>query len=87
MGATRGQILWASLRALIVASSAGTAAGLLVGLAMGTQLSAALYSVTPVDTWVLTTIPVVAVAIAALGAFVPVRRAWATDVSSVLRQD
>ena len=87
MGATRAQILWTSVRGLLIASAAGTCSGLIVGVGLGTQLSAALYGVTPTDPWVLASIVAVGLVIAAVGAILPVRRAWVTDVANVLRQD
>jgi ABC-type antimicrobial peptide transport system permease subunit len=87
VGASRGRILSACLSDLIIAASVGVAAGLTTGVLMGRSANHLLYGVTPWDPIVFGGVLSLLGAMVVAGAFMPIRDAWRTDVSAVLRQE
>jgi hypothetical protein len=87
VGASRQRILWACLRDLVIASAAGIAVGLGGGVLIGRQAAHLLYGVLPTDPLIIACILVLLTVAVLAGAALPVRDAWRTDVSAVLRQE
>jgi len=68
-------------------SIAGIAIGLLAALAAGRLLRSLVVDVSPLNPWLLGAVTIVMMAVAALAAFLPARRASAVDPITVLRQE
>jgi putative ABC transport system permease protein len=68
-------------------SIAGIAIGLVAALAAGRLLRSLVVDVSPLNPWLLGAVTIVMMAVAALAAFLPARRASAVDPITVLRQE
>jgi predicted permease len=87
IGASPGTIVKSVLRQAAILTAGGVTAGLLSSVAVTRLLASQLYEVSPLDPRVLGGMSAAIAAIALLAAYVPARRAAATDPLVVLRGD
>jgi predicted permease len=87
LGATKGHVVWVILREAFVLAGGGILIGVPVALAIGKVARASLYGVEPFDPFALTSAALLLLALAALAAVVPGRRASALDPSTALRRE
>ncbi len=87
LGASRHQVLGAALQRPIVLLAAGSAAGLIAGIAASRLLASIVYQATPNDPVVLAGVVLAMVLVGALATWIPVRRVLSIDPVRVLRED
>lgn len=87
LGAARAGVQWMVLRQSLLLAALGLAAGIPAALALTRLVRSLLYGVTPNDLVSLGGAGVVMVAVAALAAWIPARRAAAVDPIKALRQE
>ncbi len=87
LGASRHHVLAEALRRALAPAVAGAAAGLLASLALGRSLSTLLFEVSARDPAALLGAPLLLLATALLAAWLPARRAAATDPAVTLRAE
>lgn len=87
LGAQRGDVLWLVLRQVVIITAAGLAVGLPIAIWAGKAVGAFLFGVRPADPLSLAAATVLMVAVAALAACVPARRAAALDPITALRAE
>ena len=87
VGASRWRILWVSQRDLLVASTIGMSIGLTVGILLGRAASSRWFAVTPMDPLLIAGLMALFVFSVLIGAALPIRDAWRTEVSSALRDE
>ena len=87
LGAQRNQLLQAALGRTLQILAFGSLAGLLLGMTAGKVLSVIVYQATPRDPLVLAGVLVTMLLVGLLAAWVPARRALATDPSILLREE
>jgi ABC-type antimicrobial peptide transport system permease subunit len=87
LGAARGDVLWMVLREALLLAAGGAALGLPAALAATRLVRSGLFGVEPNDPATLASAAAVLVAVAALAAFIPARRAATLDAMSVLRNE
>jgi ABC-type antimicrobial peptide transport system permease subunit len=85
LGATRGGVLGMILRESLTLIGAGMAVGLIAALALTTVVAARLYGVSSMDPRTIAGAAAVLIAVGALAAFVPARRAASVDPMVSLR--
>jgi ABC-type antimicrobial peptide transport system permease subunit len=85
LGASRADILRMVLREALVIVCAGAAVGIAIALGAGRVLTTMLFGLTPADPLTLATTTLILVAVAMLAAFLPARRAAASDPITALR--
>ncbi|MGH9415152.1 MAG: ADOP family duplicated permease [Terriglobales bacterium] len=87
LGASRGAIARLILRQALGWTMAGAAVGLAAGLVAARALASLLFGITPADVTTLLAVAALLIAVAALAAWLPARRAARTDPAVVLRSD
>lgn len=87
LGARREEVLRAALGRTFRLLAFGSAAGLLLGMAAGKVLSSIVYQATPRDPMVLAGVLLIMLLVGLLAAWIPARRALATDPSILLREE
>jgi predicted permease len=86
LGAQRNEVLRSALGRTFRILAFGSAAGLLLGMAAGKVLAFLVYQATPRDPMVLAGVLLTMLLVGLLAAWVPARRALATDPSTLLRE-
>ncbi len=84
LGATRGRILWLVMREGAAIATAGTALGLVAGLAAARSLGAILYGVSPSDPATVAAAAFILLSTALVACYVPARQAAAVDPARTL---
>jgi predicted permease len=87
LGATRGRIVTWILSYVMMWSAIGLALGAAGAFVAARQFRSMLYDVTPADPWTFGLVVTMLVAISAIAAFVPARRAATLDPATTLRQE
>jgi predicted permease len=87
LGAQREELLRAALGRTFRLLAFGSAAGLLLGMAAGKVLSFIVYQATPRDPMVLACVLLTMLLVGLVAAWIPARRALATDPSILLREE
>ena len=87
LGAQRKEVLGSALGRVFRLLAAGSAAGLLLGLAATKVLSFIVYQATPRDPVVLVGVVVTMLLLGLLAAWIPARRALAADPLMLLREE
>jgi ABC-type antimicrobial peptide transport system permease subunit len=87
LGAQRNQVLGAALGRVFRLLAAGSAIGLLLGLAATKLLSFIVYQASPRDPLVLVGVVVTMLLLGLLAAWIPAKRALSTDPLILLRED
>jgi ABC-type antimicrobial peptide transport system permease subunit len=86
LGAARASVIRLVLAEGIALATAGTAAGLLAAAWLSRFLSSQLYGVRPLDPLTFAMVPALLLAVAALAAFLPARRAARISPMAALRE-
>ncbi|HEY0421572.1 MAG TPA: ABC transporter permease, partial [Acetobacteraceae bacterium] len=84
LGATPGQVLRAAMHWALVGAGAGVILGIAGAMALTRLLAAQLYGVTTTDPWTFGSVAVLLLAMAALAAYLPARRATRVDPMAAL---
>jgi ABC-type antimicrobial peptide transport system permease subunit len=87
LGASRHDILRATLSRPFKLLACGSAAGLALGLLASTVLSAVVYQATPRDPLVLTGVVAVMLLLGLVATWIPARRALSADPLALLREE
>jgi ABC-type antimicrobial peptide transport system permease subunit len=87
LGAQRKEVLQAALGRALRLLAFGSAAGLLLGMAASSVLSAIVYQATPRDPLVLAGVVIAMAALGLLATWVPAQRALSLDPMSLLREE
>jgi predicted permease len=87
LGASRANVLSMVLREVVVLVAAGVAAGVLAALALGRLVESQLFGIKASDPLVMLMAVGVIIAVTALAAYVPARRATGIDPMSALRYE
>jgi ABC-type antimicrobial peptide transport system permease subunit len=85
LGATAGGVRWLVLRQALVLVAAGVAVGIPAAVASSRLLRGALFGVQPVDPPTLVGAALLMFTVAAVGAYLPARRASRVDPMAALR--
>jgi predicted permease len=85
LGATRSRVLWMVMRDSLTFAAIGIAIGIPVAVELSRTIASILYETSAFDAAILTAAACIALAICAVAAFVPARRASALDPMSALR--
>jgi ABC-type antimicrobial peptide transport system permease subunit len=87
LGAMRGSVIWLVMKEVLLLLGIGLAVGIPSALALGRFLSAQLFGVQANDPWVAAMAVILLSVIAAIGGFVPARRASRIDPLLALRYE
>jgi predicted permease len=87
LGAMRGDVIWLVLREALALVGAGVVIGLLASLAATRTVSTLLYGLRPNDPLTIAAATLLLLAIAALSAYLPARRASRVDPMAALREE
>jgi predicted permease len=85
LGATRSRVLWMVVRDSLAYAALGIAIGIPVSLQLSRAVASILYDTSAFDTGILLATAGIALAICAIAAFLPARRAAASDPMTALR--
>jgi ABC-type antimicrobial peptide transport system permease subunit len=85
LGATRSRVLWMVVRDSLAFAALGIAIGIPVSLQLSRAIASILYDTSAFDTGILLATAGIALAICAIAAFLPARRAAALDPMAALR--
>ncbi|HEU0176676.1 MAG TPA: ABC transporter permease [Blastocatellia bacterium] len=87
LGAMRGDVIWLVLREALALVGAGVVIGLLASLAATKTVSTLLYGLRPNDPLTIAAATLLLLAVAALSAYLPARRASRVDPMAALREE
>jgi predicted permease len=87
LGAMRGDVIWLVLREALALVGAGVVIGLLASLAATKTVSTLLYGLRPNDPLTIAAATLLLLAVAALSAYLPARRASHVDPMAALREE
>ena len=87
LGAMRGDVIWMVLREALALVGAGVVIGLLASFAATKTVSTLLFGLKPNDPLTIATATLLLLAIAALSAYLPARRAARVDPMAALREE
>jgi predicted permease len=87
LGAQRRHVLWATLRRALVWTIAGTALGIPLALIASRTIESLLFGLSPMDVTTLCAAAAIMLALGALAAFIPARRASLVDPLVALRYE
>src|SRR5215475_9354741 len=87
LGAMRGNVIWLVLREALALVGAGVVIGLLVSLAATKTVSTMLFGLKPNDPLTIAVATLLLLAVAALSAYPPARKASRVDPMAALRED
>jgi ABC-type antimicrobial peptide transport system permease subunit len=87
LGAGRGTVVGAVVRSALGAAVAGIGVGLLAAFALTRTIASFLYGVSPTDPATAVGVACALLAVTALAAFVPARRAAGVDPMTALRSE
>jgi predicted permease len=87
LGARRGDVIWLVLREALALVGAGVVIGLLVSFAATKTISTLLFGLKPNDPLTIAVATLLLLAVAALSAYLPARRASRVDPMAALRED
>jgi predicted permease len=87
LGAGRQEVLWLTARLGLVLTLIGVVIGLGVAAGVTKYLQSLLYNVRPTDPWTFVAIAILLVSVAAVGCYLPARRAMRADPMVALRHE
>ncbi|MBO0726925.1 MAG: FtsX-like permease family protein [Blastocatellia bacterium] len=87
LGAMRGDVIWLVLREALALVGAGVVIGLLASLAVAKTVSTLLFGLKPNDPLTIAAATLLLLAVAALSAYLPARRASRGDPMAALREE
>jgi predicted permease len=87
LGAMHGDVIWLVLREALALVGAGVVIGLLVSLAATRTVSTLIYGLRPNDPLTIAAATLLLLAVAALSAYLPARRASRVDPMAALREE
>jgi predicted permease len=87
LGAGRQEVLWITARLGLVLTLLGVVVGLGVAAGVTKYLQSLLYNVRPTDPWTFAGIAILLVCVAAMGCYLPARRAMRVDPMVALRHE